>query len=166
MTESIYQQHKPSGSNDLYLRLKDGDKVKMRIASEPVITVYKTGDRPRYAWIVWNRDKDMPQVYASGVSVYSQIADLAEEWGDPTTFDITVKRTGSGIQDTEYSVVPIKQSVDLTGEQQAEIDKIDLPQATKGKWLKDYLQDEILPEPVVVGGSDAGSELKVEDIPF
>lgn len=146
---NIYQQHKPSGGDDLYLRLKDGDKVKMRIVSEPAITLYKEGDRPRYAWVIYNRDLGKPQVYNSGVSVYSQIADLSEEWGEPTTFDITVKRTGSGMQDTEYSVVPVKTSEDLTRAELDEVGKIDLVQATKGRMLADYLQDKRLPSPIV-----------------
>lgn len=145
---SVYDQHRPQGSNDLYLKLKDGDKVKLRIASAPVITVYREGDKPRYAWIVWNRDDEKAQVFAAGVSVYSQIANLVEEWGDPTTFDVRISRTGSGLQDTVYSVVPVKTSTDLTKDEQDEVDKVNLTQATKGKWLADYIEDHELPEPV------------------
>src|SRR5665213_4401394 len=105
---NVYAKHQPQGGNDLYLRLKDGDKVKMRLASEPVITVYREGDKPRYAWIVWNREENKPQVFSSGVSIYGQIANLIEDWGSPSDFDITIKRTGSGMQDTEYAVVPVK----------------------------------------------------------
>lgn len=148
---SIYQQHQPQGGNDLYLKLKDGDKVKLRIASEPAITVFKEGDKPRYNWIVWNRELSKPQVYGAGVSVYGQIADLVEEWGEPTEFDITIKRTGSGMQDTEYSVVPVKTSAELTKTQQEEVDKIDLPKACKGKWLADYVKDGVLPAPLSDG---------------
>lgn len=145
---SVYQTHKPSGGNDLYLRLKDGDKVKLRVVSEPVITVYKEGDRPRYAWVVFNRELGKPQVFNAGVSIYNQIADLTEEWGEPQKFDVVIKRTGSGLQDTEYSVVPVKTSNDLTKEELAEVEKIDLVQATKGKWLADYVEDNELPDPI------------------
>ena len=155
---SVYSEHQPGGGNDLYLKLKDGDKVKLRIASEPVITIYKKGDKPRYAWVVWNRDINKAQVYPSGVSVYSQIADLEEEWGSPDSFDITIKRTGAGMQDTEYSVVPVKNSDDLTKEEQAEVDKVDLVQATKGKWLAEYIEDRVLPEPKT-------DELPDEEVP-
>lgn len=145
---SIYDKHRPQGGNDLYLKLKDGDKVKMRLASEPAISVYREGDKPRYAWTVWNREDNKPQVYSSGVSVYGQIADLADEWGDPLEFDIVIKRTGSGMNDTEYSVVPVKTSDDLTKEQLEEVNKINLVQAVKGKLLADYVEDRILPDPV------------------
>lgn len=145
---SVYDEHKPQGGNDLYLKLKDGDKVKMRIASQPAISVYREGDKPRYSWVVWNRDQDKAQVYSSGVSVYSQIANLVEEWGEPTEFDVTIRRTGSGLQDTEYAVVPVKTSKDLTAEEKTEVSNVDLPKAIKGKWLADYVKDGELPEPV------------------
>lgn len=146
---SIYNQHKPEGSSEgLYLRLKDGDSFKLRIMSEPVITVYKEGDRPRYAWVVYNHDLKKPQVYNAGVSVYTQIAALTEDWGDPKEFDIRVKREGSGLQDTSYLVTPVKQSIEPPTEGVAEAEKIDLPQATKGKWLAEYIEDKQLPEPI------------------
>jgi hypothetical protein len=171
----IYKTHKPGGDDGLYLKLKDGDRVKMRIASEPAITVYKEGDRPRYAWTIWNQDKKKAQVYNAGVSIYTQIADLTEEWGNPEDFDITIKRTGSGLQDTEYSVIPVPKSVPLTKEQLAEVAKVDLLQATKGKWLADYVEDLVLPAPVSDGPrqddvapmpSDDDAPINLDDIPF
>ena len=163
MSQSIYQQHKPGNSDDLYLRLRDGDKVKLRIVSEPAITVFKQGDRPRYNWVVFNRDKNKPQVYQSGVSVYSQIGDLVEDWGSPEGFDITIKRTGSGMNDTEYSVVPVKESIDLTKAQLEEANKIDLLQACKGKWLRDFVDDGVLPAPLQEGVVITGQDEVVED---
>jgi hypothetical protein len=149
--KSIYQQHRPGGSDDLFLRLKDGDAVKMRIYSKPAIVLYKEGQRSRYAWIVINHNNKKAQVFGSGVSIYSQIADLEEDWGEPTEFDITVRRKGSGQFDTEYSVTPVKNSTAPTKEQEAEADKIDLLNATKGKWLEDYMKDGELPAPVLEG---------------
>ena len=155
--ESVYKQHNPGNTNGLYLKLGDGDKVKLRIASEPAISVYKQGDKPRYSLVVWNRELNKPQIYSSGISVFRQIADLEDEWGSPDSFDITIKRTGL-MMETEYSVVPVKASVELTKDQQAEVDKIDLPQAIKGKWLSDYVEDGELPDPVTSGPSSSGYE--------
>lgn len=171
---SIYTTYKPAGDNDLYLRLKDGDSVKLRIASEPAITLYQEGQKPRYAWVIYNRDLNKPQVYNAGVSVFTQIADLAESWDEsPTEFDIAIKRTGAGLQDTSYSVVPLKKSEDLTKDQLAEIEKIDLIQATKGKWLADYVDDGKLPDPInseptpdVVAEVPDDGEIQLSDIPF
>lgn len=177
MSDSIYSQHKPTGGDDLYAKLLDGDKVKGRIASEPAISVYKDGDKPRYSWIVFVREKNgklinRPQILTKGVSVYNGIGDLVEEWGDPTSFDVVFKRTGSGLSDTEYSVTPVKTSNDLTKDQQAEVDKIDLPQATKGKWLSEYIKDGKLPNPVVgvanepVVAEVEEGEFNLDDVPF
>jgi hypothetical protein len=150
---SVYDDHKPQGGNDLYLKLKDGDKVKGRVASEPAISIYKEGDKPRYSWIIFVREfngkaVNKPQILTKGISVYNGIADLVEEWGEPTEFDIVIKRTGAGLNDTEYSVTPVKTSDDLTKAEQEEIDKIDLPKAVKGKWLTDYVEDGELPDPI------------------
>lgn len=160
MTNSIYTQHQPEGSSDgLYLKLKDGDSFKLRIMSEPVITVYKEGDRPRYAWVVYNHDLKKVQVYAAGVSVYGQLAALVEDWGEPGEFDIRVKREGSGLQDTTYTVTPVKNSTEPPTEAAGEAEKIDLPNATKGKWLAEYIEDRELPDPVVAGfGEDLPSD--------
>lgn len=150
---SVYTDHQPQSGNDLYLKLKDGDKIKGRVASEPAISVYTEGDKPRYSWIIFVREfngkaVNKPQILTKGISVYNGIADLVEEWGEPTEFDIAIKRTGSGLNDTEYSVTPVKTSDELTKDQLAEIDKINLPQAIKGKWLSDYVEDGELPDPV------------------
>lgn len=147
---SIYQDYKPEGDS-LYLKLKDGDRAKLRIVSEPAMSVYNEGDKPRYSWIVFNRELKRPQIYTSGISVFSQIADLTEEWGNADEFDIIIKRTGSGLSDTSYSVTPVKQSDDLTKEQLSEINKIDLLGYVKGKWLAEYVDDNELPDPIMSG---------------
>lgn len=153
---SIYTTYKPSGDNDLYAKLLDGDKIRARIVSEPAISVYKQGDKPRYSWVIFTKEKNgkpvnKPQVLTKGISVYNGVADLVEDWGNPDSFDVTIKRTGSGLSDTEYSVNPVKESNDLTKEQSAEVEKVDLLQAIKGKWLADYVEDNELPEPVTSG---------------
>lgn len=172
---SIYTEHKPEGSTEgLYLKLKDGDSYKLRILSDPVITVYKEGDRPRYAWAVYNHDLKRVQVYGAGVSVYSQISALVEDWGEPTEFDIRIKREGAGLQDTSYIVTPVKTSTEVPKEAKAEFEKIDLPQATKGKWLSEFLQDHNLPAPILKyetsvndpGPTEEDAPIPPEDIPF
>lgn len=171
---SVYDKYKPSSSNALYLKVSDGDKIKLRIYSQPAISIYKTGDKPRFSWVVFvhdinGKEVNAPSTLTKGISVYSQIAALKEDWGEPTEFDIRLSRTGAGLNDTEYSVVPIKNSVALTKEQEAEADKIDLLQAVKGKWLEDYADDGILPDPVVTvevpTKSIEGEPVDIEDVP-
>lgn len=172
---SIYQQHKPTSGGGDFLKLKDGDSVKLRIASEPAISVYKLGDKPRYSWIVWNRDVEKAQVYTSGVSVFKQVAALVEDWGEPTEFDIRISRSGSGLNDTEYIVTPVKTSKDLIEEELEQVNKIDLPKTIKGKMLEDYEKDGILPAPIMSGEApqddapaptDDDAPLDLDSIPF
>lgn len=141
---SIYTTYKPAGGSDgLYVKLADGDKATLRIASEPAIFTREydnegeTTVSTKFAWVVWNREEKKAQVFNGGKSIYNQIADLVETWGEPTDFDIQVKRTGQMLE-TRYSVNPLPKSVDLTKEEHAECDKIDLLKAVKGHWLKDY----------------------------
>jgi hypothetical protein len=141
---SIYITHKPAGGGDgLFLKLKSGDAVKMRIASPPAVYDQSFTDddgkvtvSTRYAWVVWNRNEERAQVFSQGKSVFNQLADLVPEWGEPDSYDITVKRTGEQLE-TRYSVTPAPKSVDLTTEQKAECAKIDLLAAVKGFWLSD-----------------------------
>jgi len=170
---SIYQTHRPTSGGGDFLKIKDGDKVKVRIASEPVGTLYKQGDKLRYAWVVWNREANCAQILTSGISIYNQIADIVEDWQeDPQEFDVTIKRTGSGPTDTSYSVTPVKKSDPLTKEQQEAVSKLDLPKLTKGRWLADIEEDGKLPEPVVAGEPPVTDEfgdepqLDVNDVPF
>jgi hypothetical protein len=172
---STYQDHNPTSGAGEYLKLKDGDRVKMRIASEPAISVYKEGDRPRYSWTIYNRDNKKVQIYSAGVSVFKQIAALVEDWGEPTEFDIRIARSGSGMNDTEYIVTPVKESKELAEEIAEEVSKIDLPKAIKGKWLREYVEDNVLPAPIesadlmtradtIPGDEDA--PINLDDIPF
>lgn len=164
MSDSIYTKHVPGG-DDLYLKIKDGDKVKLRLFSEPAIVLFKEGQKPRYAWVVWSHDKNKAQVYGAGISVFSQIAGLVEDWGEPTEFDISITRKGSGQFDTEYFVNPVKNSISLTEAQQAEANKVDLLNATKGKWLAEYEKDGQLPEPVTTGVADEPATDEVAPMP-
>jgi hypothetical protein len=178
---SIYNTYKPTSGGDLYLKLKDGDSVKLRIASEPVIFTNDFDGKitERFAWVVYNRNDKKAQVYAAGKSVYGQLADLVEEWGEPTEYDITIKRSGEGLE-TKYGVVPSPTSLDLTGDEKKAVDEVDLLKATGGRWLQDFAKDGKLPDPKVKSESTtttsevpveayadvSDEEINLDDIPF
>lgn len=158
MSDSIYQTYKPQGGGDgLFLRLKDGDSVKLRVASQPAIYEQTFDDKltRRFAWVVWNRNEKKAQVFSSGVSIFNQLADLVEEWGEPQEFDVTIKRTGEMLE-TRYSVTPSPKSVDLTKEEKEECGAIDLPAVVKGWWLKDFDENKT---PEFTGNEDIEAEL-------
>ena len=149
MKSSIYQTYKPAGGSDnLFLKLKAGDSVKMRIGTDPAIYEQTFTDEEgkitistRYAWGVWNLNEEKAQVFSQGKSVFNQLADLVEEWGEPTEFAVTVKRTGEMLE-TRYSVTPAPKSVPLTDAQVKAVADIDLLGAVKGRWLKDVESDQ------------------------
>lgn len=152
---SIYSTHKPSGGTDgLFLDLSDGEKAKIRVASEPAISTneYKDPDTgevtlsTRYSWVVWNLDEKKPQVLSKGASVFKQFASLEDDWGEPTNYTATIKRDGQLLA-TRWTLTPSPKSVDLTEEELAECAKIDLLKAVKGNWLKDFADTEWVAPP-------------------
>lgn len=164
---SIYEQHKPAGGSGDYLRLKDGDRVKLRFASDPAVVTYD-GKKLRYQWVVYNRNSKAAQIYESGPQVFGQLAELYPEWGDPKDFDVTLSRTGSGQFDTSYTVTPSPKSVDLTEEEQEKILAIKFP-SERSKLLEEYEKDRIMPETIPTKKSaqtEGDDPISLENIPF
>jgi hypothetical protein len=157
---SIYNTHRPSvgEGGGLYLKLEDGQTVKVRIASEPVIFESESewgGEKSlstRYGWLVWNQDTRQPQILQQSARFFKQIAALAqdEEWGDPKEYDIKITRQGTGTE-TTYNVTPSSNRTSLVSEVKQQLDKIDLiekikasPFAQRVMWLSDF--DDKQPE--------------------
>jgi hypothetical protein len=165
-TLSIYETHKPAQGKGDYLKLKDGDRVKVRFTSEPAVVTYD-GKRLRYQWVVFNRKDKKAQVYEAGSQVFGQLADLYPEWGEPTDFDVTISRSGSGQFDTSYTVTPSPKSMDLTAEEKALVDKaLENFPGSKSRWLSDVEADGRLPEALKpTNESDEDTSLSDEDIP-
>lgn len=152
---SVYDTHVPeSGGGGLYLKLKDGDRVELRIASDPVIfqSVGKdseTGEpqlRTRYAWLVWNKTAHTAQIFENSATFFKNLAGLAQDkaWGDPKGYDITVTRHGTQL-DTTYTVIPVPNTQPLgidAGKLIQEIDIIEKLRASQYTqnvmWLADF----------------------------
>lgn len=93
----------------------DGKRAPKRVHSiDDVPPRYRAGkDAPKFfsAMVVWGYDAQRVQVLSlTQSSVRKALRALAdsEDWGDPRNYDITVTRTGSTKDDTEYSVTPGK----------------------------------------------------------
>ena len=120
--------------NSPYLKLKSkGDKVKIRLASRPIHfqeTFEEEGEEPKvsekFAWIVINKDTGDVKVYKAGVMIYKKIKDLAldSEWGDPTTYDITITRTEE--KGNYYVLVPSPNKSEITKEEKQRISDANL----------------------------------------
>ena len=147
---SVYDEHQPKDAGGgLYLRLNDGETARLRIASEPVIydSEYQGRVSTKYAWVVYNIEKEVAQVFQQSATFFKNLANYAKdpEYGDPTKYDIKVTREGTGT-DTVYHITPGRNSYDLSADQVEEVKKIDLVDAiNKGQgvtnvfWLSDFI---------------------------
>ena len=108
-----------SGGSGLFLKLSDGETVKVRLMSDPVYfdNEYKGSLSSRFAWIAWNHDEQKAQIWATNGATYNSIKDLVldDEYGDPSKYDIKITRTGVE-QQTRYSIRPGTQRDNLSTE--------------------------------------------------
>lgn len=177
MADNPYQTHRPaSGGGGLYLKLQDGDSHTIRIYGEPVVfnNEYDGNVSTRYAWIVWNYDSEEAQILQLPPTAYKQFYDLATgEWGDPATYDVMVKREGTGLE-TRYSIQPKPKSKELTKEQIAacgEINLIDMIGKSPGASNICYISEvdgktrqQVKAKDVVADVPE--EDINVSDIPF
>jgi len=120
--KDIYNDNEPSGGG-LFLKLKDGDNFRVRVLGLPAVYESTFTDKDtqkktvstKYAWPVYNFDTERTQVLQGGATIYNSLNALIqnEDWGDPVEYDVKVARTGSGLNDTKYSVTPSPKSLEL-----------------------------------------------------
>ncbi len=174
--------YKPEGGSGLFLKLVDGDNVRLRIIGEPVVfdNDYKGNLSTKYAWPVYNHDEEKVQIFQGGAQIFNMIAGLAkdEEWGDPAKYDIKVGRVGSTKDDTKYSISPSPKSKDLP-EDLEEIDMVEKISASPNAYRVELLskvvaaggkrsekqEDKKTPEDVVIDDVEDGP-INLDEIPF
>lgn len=178
---SIYDTHKPAAGDGggLYLKIADGETVKLRFASEPAIfeseaerddpenpgqkrTVLTT----RYGWLVFNQETKQPQILQQSATFFKNLAALAqdEEWGDPQGYDIKITRKGTELE-TKYTIVPSTNRDPLDNEARDALKAVDLLEKLKASpfsqrvmWLSDY--DRMAAEPGNSAHSQDVADLK------
>jgi hypothetical protein len=68
----------------------------------------------QFTWPVWDYDQERIRLISQGKSVFKQIATAVDTWPNgesmPSLFDVVIKRTGTGKNDTEYTVQAIPYS--------------------------------------------------------
>lgn len=174
-----------SGGGGLFLKLNDGDAVKVRLASLPVI-FNNAFEQPsgevkvdtRFAFVVWNHDEGKAQIWITNGATYGQqIAPLLddEDYGDWREYDVTISRSGEKAQ-TRYSVRPSPKRVPLKPEQLSAVEGVDIiDKISKGRgasqvmWLTDYKkqQEAKTKDPTPEDVPDLGDEpVNMDDIPF
>jgi hypothetical protein len=108
-------EHEPA-DNSVYLKIEPNSSARLRLASAPILFVDTFDDgtkADRWGWIVIlktvvdGKPVRTVKAFKAGVMIYKAIRALAtnEEWGDPSGYDVTITRTGSG-KETKYTVVP------------------------------------------------------------
>lgn len=167
---SLYETYTPPTSGGgSYLKLEDGQSVKLRFVGYPVVftKLFPGSETPttRYAWTVFCYDEDKAAIFEQGITFFRKLANLAkdEEWGDPSTYDIKVRREGTGTE-TEYHLNPSPAKSKLTAEQLEKVAKINLagsyPDAIS---LEDAAKGKKPAPPEEV---DLDQEITLADIPF
>lgn len=147
----------PKGEGGAFLKLADGEEVKIRIASLPVIfeNEFRMGEEinlsTRFGFIVWNHDLGRAQIWVTNAATYGQqISPLLEddEYGDWREYDVKLKRTGEKAQ-TRYHLRPGVKRYELEEEQKTACDNIDIvayikksDSASKVMWLAEYRELE------------------------
>lgn len=122
----------PTSGGGRYTKIEEGKKAKLRILASPIqgwlrwtvepkpIRWRKDEKEPQrhdwkddaaklfWAMPVWNYITDQVELWeVTQKSIRQELVALAnnEDWGDPHEYDITVSRTGSGLE-TKYQVHP------------------------------------------------------------
>lgn len=177
---------RPETGAGKYLKWEAGKPVRVRIATEPVVSesVYNEGKAnenisTKYSWGVYNFDAGVAQVMSLPPGATGQIWDICSnpDWGDPleTPFNLTIKPTGEGLE-RKYSIIPSPSKQDLTPEMQKEVDDLDVLEAVaagqgvqRAMWYRDAVSgntdNAVVPGDRPAKPSGTPKDVVIEDIP-
>lgn len=114
--KDLYAENKPVSAGGLFLKINDGENVRLRVLDIPVAfdSEYEGKISRKWAWPVYNHDEEEVQIFQGGSTIFNQIEALVQDddWGDPVEYDIKVSRSGTGT-DTKYNVSPSPKSKDV-----------------------------------------------------
>ena len=121
----------------------DGSKKKV-ICPGPGCPICKAGNSPqsRYQIQVIDRVDGKVKVLEGGPTIFNAIKAYAmdPEYGDPTRYDIRIKKEGTG-RETKYTVVPSPNKTGLTDAERAAVDSSKtLAEINKAKTIDEILQ--------------------------
>ena len=85
--------------------------IRSRTAFDEMPSDIKKDGRINHFWafVVWNYESSRVQILElSQKTIQTQMKALIDnaKWGNPKSYDITITRKGTGMQDTEYAVMP------------------------------------------------------------
>jgi len=169
----LYAKNKPSsaGSED-FLKLEDGDTVRVRFQGLPVefTTKFQDGkEAVRWAWPVYNFENGKSMIYEAGKSIYNALNDLIqdEEYGDPTEYDVKLARTGKTMNDTRYTVTPTRENKEVPAGTEP-IDVLKVKQGSQFASNVHRLGEEPSDEPItdIVIDDIEDKPIDLSEIPF
>jgi|GEM_PF-6700958 len=92
------------------------DEVNRSINCGPDCELCASGERGqlRYAVTIIDRADGAIKIWEFGRRVKTSIANIADKYGDPTNYDLTIIRKGMKAEDTVYTVIPAREEKALT----------------------------------------------------
>lgn len=183
MAEMAWGEMKTTGSGEgtPYIKLQPGEN-RMRIVGLPYETeihweetedgskkrivclgvgcpICKAGHVPqkKYQVLVIDRTDNKLKILEGGNSIFKQIKDYAmdPDYGDPSKYDIKIKKEGSG-RETRYTVVAAPKKSDLTSEENQLLSNAkSLSEINKPKTLEELAQMNLK---VLNSSSDYGDD--------
>lgn len=173
MTNNLYGQYTPpTAGGGKYLKIEDGQTVKLRILGYPVVfTKQFPGSEnvsTRYAWVVFNQDTQEAQSFEQGITVFKRIQALSldPDWGDTSNYDVKVTRMGTGTE-TEYTINPSPKSEPLSKDQLEKVASINLQSIHEGAIpFEEAVKGKTPPKKDVVISDISDEPISLEDIPF
>jgi hypothetical protein len=173
MTNNLYGKYTPPTSGGgKYLKIEDGQTVKVRILGYPVIfTKQFPGSEnvsTRYAWVIFNQDTDEAQSFEQGITFFKKVQALSldPDWGDTSGYDVKITRMGTGTE-TEYTVNPSPNSKPLTKEQLEKVATINLEAMHEGAIpFEEAVKGAKPTKPDAVVEEISDEPLDLSDIPF
>lgn len=151
-TDNIYGQYEPPKGSGQFFALEDGKSARVRFQSDPYAyeDSFKQADgtsriSTRYAWVVYNHEEGKAQILKQSGTFFSSLAALAKDadYGDPTEYDVKITRAGTGTE-TKYTIVPTKNTVELTPDMQGEVAALDITKDSNEATiipLKEYVKN-------------------------
>lgn len=126
---NIYATHKiPStGNSGDLLKPEEGRSYKLRIVGEAVVysSTYQDKESTSYAMAVWNFTDSQPNIWRLPAGAFQQVIDIANEWGDPTSLNVSYKKTGSALE-TRHATQVSPNKDELTKDQKTQVEAINL----------------------------------------
>jgi len=131
--DALRNKEIPGGGGGLFVKLTEGNPVKLRIlTTDPIVTKDKFGNT-KFAFIVWNYTENKAMILNKGASIANEIKrlHLDEDYGaDIQKMGIKITTKGQ-LKETRYSVDPLPNAEELTKEQVDEARNIRFEEAVK-----------------------------------